>query len=149
MEKAIITSEAVDKTFEGKDCLLKRSIVSSFKENGEKRYIIRTERCNYVDKEQQVFDEDNQPVLDENNNRTFETVKVLKVINKKDDDFVEKLDYKKIDDLYQSIKSQVNLEDGYMNFEERCEQLALLHMTKEAQAWGINPDKWQLFIPNN
>ena len=97
MEIAIITSEAVDKTFEGTDCLLKRTIVSSSKENGEKRYIIRTERCNYVDKEQQVFGEDGQPELDENNNRVFETVQALKVINKKDDDFVQKFTYKEIE----------------------------------------------------
>ncbi len=115
-EKAIITSEAVDKTFEGKDCLLKRSIVSSFKENGEKRYIIRTERCNYVDKEQQVFDEDNQPVLDENNNRTFETLKSLQVINKKDEDFVQKLTNEETERVFDKIKSYVNLENGYVAF---------------------------------
>lgn len=144
MEKSIITSEAVDKTFEGTDCLLKRTIVSSYKENGEKRYIIRTERCNYVDKEQQVFGEDGQPVLDENNNRVFETVKVLKVINKKDNDSVQKFTYKEIDALYDAIKDQVDLEDGYMNFENKCEQLALLNLTRKDGAWGIAPEKWIL-----
>lgn len=143
-EISIITLEHVDKTFEGTNCYLKRTIISSIKENGEKRIVIRTQRCVYVDVQQQVFNEDHEPVLDDNNNRVFEGVKALKVIGLKEPDFVERLGFSKIDDIYRSIKSQVSLGDSLMEFEQKSEQLALLKLTKDANAWGIPADKWTL-----
>lgn len=144
MEKAIITNGAVDKSFDGADCLLKRSIISAFKESGKKRYIVRTERCKYVPQERPVLGQDGQPQLDDDGNELFETIEVLKVINKKDNDTVQKFSYNEIESLYDAVKDQVNLEDGYMNFEDHCEQLALLLKTKQDKPWGIAPEKWIL-----
>lgn len=140
---SIITNKKVDKTFEGEECLLKRTIVSTIKEDNKKRFIVRTERANYYDVEIPLLI-DGIEQFDTDGNPLFETVSQLKVINKKDSEAVVYRTQQEIDFVFNLIKDQVNFDNGYFEFEQRVEQLGLLLGTQQDKPFGTQPTDWQI-----
>jgi len=141
---SIITNKKVDKTFEGEDCLLKRTIISTIKEDNKKRFIVRTERANYYDVQYPLLNEDGTPQLDEQGNELIEAKSELKVINKKDSEAVVYRTQQEIDFVFNLIKDQVNFDNGYFEFEQKVEQLGLLLGTQQDKPFGTQPEDWQL-----
>ena len=123
MEIAIITNRKVDTTFSGEQCLLVRTIVSTYKEGNIKRFTLVTERANYYD---------------------VGGVPTLKIINEKDTAVEVDRTKEEIDGLFELIKSQFNFDNGLFNFENKVEQMGLLLGTQQDLPWGTNPEDWQL-----
>ena len=144
IQSTIITTEKVDKTFEAVECLLKRSITETLKRGTVKRYTIKTERCNYIDVEQPVLDENLEPTLDENNEPITEMVTILQTINQKDQNSVRVFSFDEINELHGMIKDQVPSGLSKMDSENIEEKIALLVITQQDQPWGITADKWTL-----
>lgn len=144
MKKQIITNVKVDKTFEGEDCLLMRTIVGSNKQNDKENFIILTERCNYYDEEVIVLDAEGNVVLDEDENPLTELIPKLKSLGKKDTESVFAVTDVKADLLYNAIKSNVTLGDSYSDFRNKIEHLGLLIGTQQDKPYGTLPTDWEL-----
>ena len=146
IQSRIITTEKVDKTFDGVECLLKRSIIETVKKGNVKRYTIKTERCNYIDVEIPIIDENAE--LDENgfplNEPQTETITVLDSINQKDQNSLRVFSFDEINGLYEMIKDQIPSGLSKMDRENIEEKIALLVITQQDQPWGITADKWTL-----
>ena len=140
----IITNKKVDSTFQGESCLLKRSVVSVFKENNHKRYVILTERCNYRDKEVHVFDDEGNVQLDDQGNKVTQTIQVLEILSQKDrrTDFIRS--FGQIDEIYEQIRGLIP--EGLTKMQEETleEQLILLSVTKEAEPWNTVAEDWEI-----
>ena len=144
MSISIITNKKVDKTFEGEDCLLKRSIISTFKKDNYKKYIILTERCNYYDVEVLEVDENGIPILDDNGDQTFVTESKLKILSKKDTEGVSKYSFEEINGLYLAIQPSIPSGLSKMDTEDFEEKLALLVVTQQESPWSTNPVDWEI-----
>lgn len=144
--KSIITNKKVDKTFEGEECLLKRTIVKVIKERTFKKYIILTERCNYYEEEvQKVDSETGELLFDENQNPIIETVNVLRSLGKKDKEGVLLMTFDEINVFSKNISSLISSSIiDEMDIENTKEQYALLQITKDEKAWGTKEDDWIL-----
>lgn len=144
MEASIISTSKIDKTFEGVECLLKRTIVSTFKEGGFKRYVIRTHRCNYINVDVPQFDESGEPVLDEKNEQVTAVEQQLQVIDQKDKESIRTYTFAQINGLYEMIKADIPSGLSKMETETLEEQLALLALTQQDQAWGTTQADWEI-----
>lgn len=145
---SIITTEPVDKDYYGEPVFLLRTITSVIKDavKNEKRFITLTQRCKFVKLEQPLLNEDGTPQLDADNNPLTEEVEVLQIIDKKDNENVTTYSFKQINELHEAaIKFQIP--DGLLKMESENleEQLALLIVTQQDGAWGVPPDKWELY----
>ena len=143
---SIITNKKVDKTFESEDCLLQRTILNTYKdvEKRQKRYVILTERCNYVDQQIPIVDEEGNPVLDEDGNPTYTTNTVLKVLSKKDSETVRTFSFDEINGLYDAIKDQIPSGLSKIDEENLEEQIALLVLTQQDKPYGTAPEDWEV-----
>lgn len=144
IKSTIITTETVDITFEGEPCLLKRTITETFKKGSVKRYVIKTERCNYKDVEVPI--ENPNPELDENGMPIeapqTEIVNKLVTINQKDTDSIRVYSFDEINSLHEMVKDQIPAGLSKMDTENMEEKIALLVITQQDQPWGVTADKW-------
>ncbi len=145
MKIQIITNKKVDKTFESEDCLLMRTIVTSTYVNGQSKFIIKTERCNYYDVETPLFNADGTPQLDANDVQLTELRPILKVLNKKDTESVVIRKDTEMDVVYEAIKGQVDITaSGYSAFIDKVTQIGLLLGTQQDKPYGTLAEDWEL-----
>jgi len=141
---SIITNKAVDKTFEGVDCLLLRTLTETLKKGNVKRYTIKTERCNYVKVENQILDEDMNPLLNEDGTPQIETSIELQTLGQKDGSSIRVFSFDEINGLYEMIKDQIPSDLTKMQTENIEEQIALLVITQQDEPWSTVASDWEI-----
>jgi len=141
---SIITNVNVDKTFDGEDCKLKRTIISTHKENKNRVYIVKTERVIEDTREVPLLDEDGDIQFNENGDMVMTTEPYMKSLGLKDSLATVIMSEDEINGLYQLASANgITLENNtYTNFINELEQEGLLLGTKQDQPWGTTAEQW-------
>jgi len=143
---AIITTEAVEKTFDNTDAFL-YSIVEQVKDDAEaqiRTYKIRTDLVGYTDVEVQLFNEDGTPKLDADSNAVFETKEQLIWLEQKQDWSIAVFTYAEIDGFSEQIAALIPDELTRTQIDLLELQTVFLMKRKNDSPWGIAADKWRL-----
>lgn len=141
---SIITNTTVDKTFEGVDCKLKRTIISTHKENKKRVYTVLTERV--IESTRPIPDLDGNGDLqfDGNGDIIMTTEPYMKVLGQKDSLATVVMTEAEINGLYAVASGNGITLSGntYTNFINELEQEGLLIKTQQDQPWGTTAGQW-------
>ena len=135
---SIITNKKVTHTFGGVNALLRRTITEEKALNGITRFNIVTDLVNYETNEVEKFDEQN------NGTGEFESITILKSLEVRQANGTKVVNSLQADGLFDLIKGQVNLDNGYSAFLFKVKQLSLLYGTKQDLPYGTVAEDWIL-----
>lgn len=135
---AIITTEAVDKTFDNQDAYLHGMIVPLKDDTTrqERSYKVRTDMVGYQEVE--------VPITKENGSTTAETKLQLVWLEQKQDWSVHSFSYAQIDAFATQVAPLLPEGLGRTAHDMLELQLMFLSLRKQEGPWGIVAEKWRL-----
>ena len=87
-------------------------------------------------------------VLDENGNTTYNTTLNLVSYGIKDKEITKSYNETQTNEVFEYIKSNLTLDNGYTSFIESVEQHGLLLGTQQDNPFGYGSEVWEI-LPNN
>ena len=135
---SIITNKKVAYTFESVHCLLRRTITEEKNLNGITRFNIVTDLVNYETNDVKILDEQH------NGTGEFESITELKSLEVRQTNGKKVVNELQADVLFEMIKTQVNLDNGYSAFLFKVKQLSWLLGTHQDLPYGTIVEDWIL-----
>ena len=149
---ALITTEAVEKTFENQDAYLYAQIelVKDDNHANLRTYKIRTDLATYQDYKEFQFDEaTGEAILDAQGNQTFITKQKLSWLETRQNWYRLDVSYDEIDAFAASIATIIPQGLTKTQREQFELNTIFLLQRQQQQPWGIDPNKWKIVVTSD